>query len=87
MFLTVFGLLYQRYGIFIHIVSKTLLAVLFTLFTVRPLHFLRIIASRILLGKLFYAIRSFIVVSSACNLFLSQILTAWCTRKEILDAL
>ena len=67
-----------RYGIFIHIVSKSLLAVLFILFTFRYLSLLLIIASRILLAKSFYTIRSFIGVSSAFNLFLSQILTMFC---------
>ena len=75
-----------RYGIFIHIVSQSLLVVFF-IFTFRPLTLLLIMASPILLGKPFHAIRSFILLSSACNLFLLQILTARCTREEIQDVL
>ena len=71
-----------RYGIFIHIVSKSLLVVFFILFTFRPLSLLLIMASPILLGEPFHTIRSFILVSSACNLFLSRILTARCIREE-----
>ena len=52
-----------------------------SVFTFRPLSLLLILASAILLGKPFHAIRSFIFVSSASNLFLSQILTAWCTGE------
>ena len=44
-------------------------------------------ASPILLGKPFHAIGSFILMSCASNLLLSQILTARCTREEIQDVL
>ena len=75
-----------RFGTFIHIVSKSLLVVFF-IFTSRPLSLLLIMTSPILLGKLFHAIRSFIIVSSACNLSFSQILTFRCTGEEIQDVL
>ena len=71
---------------FIHIVFKSLLVVL-VIFTLRPLSLLLIMASPILLGKPFHLIRSFILVSSACDLFLSQILKAQCTREGIQDVL
>ena len=57
------------------------------LFTFRPLSLLLTMAFPILLGKPFHAIRSFILVTSACNLFLWQILTARCKKEEIQDIL
>ena len=55
--------------------------------TLRPFSLLLSMKFPVLLGEIFHAIRFFMLVSSTGNLFLSQILTAPCTRDEISEVL